>query len=341
MAQKSLENACATRIQSIWRGYLVRKRLNIDQERQRNLRRSTNQSNTLGARIRHSLDVLDMPGVSISQIVTSLNELHTVTRLSPECCELFVRESAISGLFVFITSCNRSVPHMDLIKFSLDIFINLAKYSKTVNQILQYNNSFQVLLNLLQAYHITNSSIFMNVCVLLLLLHRHGCLKEEIELATEPDKINSKLTTIHTALEKRRQAVKLQPRKLNILKKVVYNLEPEWQLSKKSNLIEISDSLNALEVLLAEMGMKPAPTASAMKSSSKKFLAKKDTSQTSGLVKKPSTSARKIEYKNELEEQSTTILMNDHNISVSNVTIRSVSSFFNEEPHLNSTRNHV
>ena len=112
----------------------------------------TVEQNTLGARIRNSLQILGYPSVSIQQIIIALIDLEKVTRLSPECCRQFTREGAHDILYAFMQNCNRSVPHMDLVKICLQIFINLAKYAETVCDVLSPHFSLAVLSNLIQSY---------------------------------------------------------------------------------------------------------------------------------------------------------------------------------------------
>lgn len=107
---------------------------------------------TLGARIRNSLSILSIQNITIQQIIYALTDLEKVTRLSPECCSLFTREGAPDILYTFMQNCNRSVPHMDLIKICLHIFTNLAKYKDTVCQVLEPEFSLVVLSNLIQSY---------------------------------------------------------------------------------------------------------------------------------------------------------------------------------------------
>ena len=49
------------------------------------------------------------------------------TRLSWRCCERLVEVNAVGVIYRLILSCNRSLPHMELIKFSVSILLNLAK----------------------------------------------------------------------------------------------------------------------------------------------------------------------------------------------------------------------
>ena len=141
---------------------------------------------------------------------------------------------------------------------------------------------------------------------------------------------------------------------------IIYALDPEWQLGKMARTIEFNDALNSLEVLIGELGMRHVLTTSSsavVTTSSTKRVAPRRDAQTPTCTHSSSqmgtrSSARRIEYSqttsatsssvhDTIVEHSTTIISNEHNSSVlSNITIRSVSGF-NEEPHLNSTRNHL
>jgi len=151
-------HTAAIKIQAYWRGYIIRKETNqiLNSIRGRLSiyvqSSSNNIEHTLGARIRKSLEILTYQSVTIPQIITALIDLEKVTRLSPECCLWFTREQAPDILYTFISNCNRSVPHMDLIKFCLRILINLAKYEKTVCAVLEPCQSLVVLTSLIQSY---------------------------------------------------------------------------------------------------------------------------------------------------------------------------------------------
>jgi abnormal spindle-like microcephaly-associated protein len=56
----------------------------------------------------------------------------TATRLSPECCERLVESGATQVIFSLIRSCNRSVPCMDVITFSIQILLNLSKVKQAI-----------------------------------------------------------------------------------------------------------------------------------------------------------------------------------------------------------------
>ena len=147
----------ATKIQAWWRGYVIRKETDQILRSIRGrlsvyIQSSKRMEFTLGARIRNSLSTLGCKNVTIPQVITALIDLEKVTRLSPECCLLFAKEGAPEILYDFMLNCNRSVPHMDLIKFCLHILINLAKYEKTCASVLEPVYSLVVLSNLIQSY---------------------------------------------------------------------------------------------------------------------------------------------------------------------------------------------
>lgn len=276
----------ATRIQACWRGYVVRKEtgliLNSIRDRLSMYIGASSLEHTLGMRIRNSLSILSYQNVSIQQIIMALIDLEKVTRLSPECCLLFTREGAPETLYTFMQNCNRSVPHMDLIKFCLQIFINLAKYSETVCQILEPQYSLVVLSTLIQSYQSSNPVIFMDVCILFILMSQSQPLAAHL---TNQENFVKKLQALHTVLE-RRHILKLKsagsssisssasttnnssatqnmgsntpvlfsiPKKGNV--SVKFTMSPDWSLSKKS-FIELPDQLSALEYVLNTLGIK-------------------------------------------------------------------------------------
>ena len=132
-------NQQATRIQACWRGYKTRKNSNFSLKIDDALNGIRNRLSvygerlsgghvlTLGARIRTAINTLSQP-CEIGRIIIALQDLDKVTRLSPECCLTFIREKAHGYLYSFIETCNRSIPHMDLVKYCLrvsEFYLNL------------------------------------------------------------------------------------------------------------------------------------------------------------------------------------------------------------------------
>jgi hypothetical protein len=232
---------------------------------------------TLGSRIRNSLRVLGYSGISIHQVMLALNDLDKVTRLSRECCEFFGAERAPDTLYAFINSCNRSVPHMDLVKLCIRILINLAKHKRTAQCVLEPANSLSVLISLLQAYSTSNPVIFMEVCILFIILAESESSDVAKQLAAQETNMK-KIQAVHALLERRanfRQrhtGVVQQQQQLGassvacgannstVAKKlaVSFTMAPEWSLNKKSALITLQDPLAALDHMLNSLNIKMA-----------------------------------------------------------------------------------
>jgi hypothetical protein len=301
-------NYAATLIQSLWRGYRTRKEINLVQLNNIRERLSIyiqrphlTSHMTLGFRIKRSLNVLEQKSPSIQQIITALMDLQVVTRLSKECCVQFANAGAISILYGFISRCNRSTPHMDLIKLCLEILINLSKCEHTCELVVNLDhrlnegnveivcsNALNMLIGLLQAYQSSNAQIFLNVCVLLVILGSNeklvvlrGVVLQQFYL--------KKLMQLYTTLE-RRTNFRSKNQRLSIMQPVtntqdllndtanssmsvatsstctatstagnaangfnqanfMFTLEPDWSLSKKL-YIQLTDPLGALHYLL-------------------------------------------------------------------------------------------
>jgi abnormal spindle-like microcephaly-associated protein len=205
-------SSAAVKIQALWRGHAQRKQtgpaLNSIRNRLSSIYMSRSaasaEANTLGARIRHALLILRHPCHPIQQIMLALTDLVKVTQLSPECCLFFTRQGAVATLYAFILNCNRSVPHIDLVKLCLHVLVNLAKYAATQADIIVAEaNAMDILVSLLQAYYVSNPVIFMNVCILLIILaEKYEETKRQIVSDTVFVK---KLEQIYAGLERRAQ----------------------------------------------------------------------------------------------------------------------------------------
>ena len=188
----------------------------------------------------------------------ALDDLVKVTRLSPECCRNIAQDGAPGILYQFIVRCNRSIPHMDLIKDCLKILTNLAKYSKTLVCVLKPHKSHSILVNLLETFQSSNPSIFMEVCVLFILLAQFRSLSEHL-LCNE--NFIKKLQTIYSTFERKASlkiGLTVSKSQLNstlnksyatnlctsstasyLSKKpasVAFTISPEWSLSKKQSI---------------------------------------------------------------------------------------------------------
>uniref|UniRef100_UPI003AAD236D abnormal spindle-like microcephaly-associated protein n=1 Tax=Centroberyx gerrardi TaxID=166262 RepID=UPI003AAD236D len=259
--------------QALWRGHRSR-RLNdnpkVENVRHR-LRKASSgirEEDKLCNKTSSALDYL-LRYKHFSYILEALKNLEIATRLSPECCERLVESGATLVIFTLIRCCNRSVPCMDVITYSIQILLNLSKYHKTIEAVYAVENSVETLLDLLQRYREKagdkvaekGGSIFTKACFLLALLlqDQHRAL-EVRKLPKALDRIRSiyrltarkhKMDAERTATKQKMNAsvngsflVQATPRK----SRPVPKFAPDWVL-RKDKLKDIVDPLRAIQMV--------------------------------------------------------------------------------------------
>ncbi|XP_039984243.1 abnormal spindle-like microcephaly-associated protein isoform X1 [Xiphias gladius] len=259
--------------QALWRGHRSR-RLNDNpkvvklRHRLREVSACVREEDRLCNKTSCALDYL-LRYKHFSYILEALKNLETATRLSPECCERLVESGATNIIFTLIRCCNRSVPCMDVITFSIQILLNLSKYHKTIEAVYSVENSVETLLDLLQRYREKagdkvaekGGGIFTKACFLLALLlqdkHRAA---EVMKLPKALDRIRSiyRLTARKQKMDAERTVIKQKinasingsfyvqatPRKSRPAPKFA----PDWVL-RKDKLKDIADPLRAIQMV--------------------------------------------------------------------------------------------
>ncbi|XP_029002056.1 abnormal spindle-like microcephaly-associated protein isoform X2 [Betta splendens] len=259
--------------QALWRGHRSR-RLNDNpkvvklRRRFRQVSASVREEDKLCNKTSSALDYL-LRYKQFSYILEALKNLDAATRLSPECCVRLVESGATDVIFTLIRCCNRSVPCMDVITFSIQILLNLSKYHKTIEAVYSVENSVETLLELLQRYREKagdkvaerGGSIFTKACFLLALLlqdkHRAA---EVMKMPKALDRIRSiyrltarkhKMDAERTVVRQKMNAslngsyfVPVTPRKPRPAPKFA----PDWVLGK-DKLKDIVDPLGAIQMV--------------------------------------------------------------------------------------------
>ncbi|XP_070765126.1 abnormal spindle-like microcephaly-associated protein [Enoplosus armatus] len=259
--------------QALWRGHRSR-RLNDNSKvvklrrRLRKVSAGIREEDKLGNKTSSALDYL-LRYKHFSYILEALKNLETATRLSPECCERLVESGATNIVFTLIRCCNRSVPCMDVITYSIQILLNLSKYHKTIEAVYSVENSVETLLDLLQRYREKagdkvaekGGSIFTKACFLLaLLLQDKRRAVEVMKLPKILDRIRSiyrltarkhKMDAERTVIKQKMNAsingsffIQATPRK----SRPVPKFAPDWVL-RKDKLKDIVDPLRAIQMV--------------------------------------------------------------------------------------------
>ncbi|NWT89096.1 ASPM protein, partial [Lanius ludovicianus] len=267
------------KFQALWRGYSWRKM--TDTAKTRALRHSlekanekSREENKLGNRTAIAIEHL-LKYKHLSYILAALKHLEVATRLSPLCCENMAQSRAIFSIFTLIRSCNRSVPCMDVIRYSVQVLLNVSKYERTTRAVYEAENSIDTLLDLLQMYRgkagdkvsEKGGSIFTKTCCLLAILSKDS--KRALEIRAMPRTVSCiqslyKLTARKHRLDAERTLVKQKTNTalggsssvpvtpLRI--KTVSRIKPDWVL-RKDNMQEVVDPLQAIVMVMDTLGI--------------------------------------------------------------------------------------
>jgi myosin heavy subunit len=128
-------DVAATKIQSLWRGFRVRKAIVDEKVEAARLKvieqaKKASPDQCLGNRTKSALIKL-LAYTNLSPLGHQLQSLEITTRLSPESCLTLSEPETIAVLVRVISECNRSVPHIALVNSALEVLINLAVFDQT------------------------------------------------------------------------------------------------------------------------------------------------------------------------------------------------------------------
>ncbi|KAM6396614.1 LOW QUALITY PROTEIN: abnormal spindle-like microcephaly-associated protein [Pluvialis apricaria] len=267
------------KFQALWRGYSWRK--NNDTAKTKALRHSlekanenSREENKLCNRTAIAIEYL-LKYKHLSYILAALKHLEVATRLSPLCCENMAQSRAIFTIFVLIRSCNRSVPCMDVIKYSIQVLLNVSKYERTTQAVYEVENSIDTLLDLLQMYRgkagdkisEKGGSIFTKTCCLLAILSKDSkraseirsipravtCIQSLYKLTARKHKMDAERTLVKQKTNPFLSGTSFVPvTPLRI--KTVSRIKPDWVL-RRDNMQEIVDPLQAIRMVVDTLGI--------------------------------------------------------------------------------------
>ncbi|XP_068842311.1 abnormal spindle-like microcephaly-associated protein isoform X2 [Capricornis sumatraensis] len=271
-------NKRIAKIQALWRGYSWRKKNDTSKtkairQRLQCVNREIREENKLYHRTVVALHHL-LTYKYLSTVLEALKHLEAVTRLSSICCEKMAQSGAISKVFVLIRSCNRSVPCMEVIRYAVQVLLNVAKYEKTTSAIYDVENCVDTLLELLQMYQEKSGdkvadksrSIFTKTCCLLAVLLKTTTRASDVQSRSKVvDRIYSlyKLTAhkhkVNTerilCKQKKNSSVSLSffP-ETPVRTRMVSRLKPDWVL-RRDNVEEIMTPLKAIQMVMDTLSL--------------------------------------------------------------------------------------
>ncbi|XP_037681033.1 abnormal spindle-like microcephaly-associated protein [Choloepus didactylus] len=271
-------NSGIIKIQALWRGYSWRKKNDCTKIKTIRLslqvvNREIREENKLYKRTALALHYL-LTYKHLSAILEALKHLEVVTRLSPLCCENMAQSGAISKIFVLIRSCNRSVPCMEVIRYAVQVLLNVAKYEKTTSAVYDVENCIDTLLELLQMYREKagdkvadkGGSIFTKTCCLLAVLLKTTNRASDVRSRSKVvDRIYSlyKLTAHKHKMNTERILYKQKKNssisipfipETPVRTRVVSRLKPDWVL-RRDKMEEITNPLQAIQMVMDTLGI--------------------------------------------------------------------------------------
>ena len=158
------------RLQALWRAKLVRKlrskkllsvaaRLTIANRRAR-----IDPKLRIGYKTKHALEVLQN-SKSLAGIMDAVKSLETSTRLSQLCCVLFTEAHAARILLDLIRSCNRSIPHVELVQCILLTLDNVCQYRTLVPSFADCNSA-EIFLDKMQMFRDKDGIFCLSISLL-------------------------------------------------------------------------------------------------------------------------------------------------------------------------------
>lgn len=123
--------------QGLVRGFLTRKHSNAEVRKsislikEAELRSRLDPSLRLGARMERALKLLQTSS-NLTEIMNIVCTLEMATRFSKECCEEFVLGKATEILVKLTPTCNKSLPHVELLYYIMCTLSNVSKHDSLV-----------------------------------------------------------------------------------------------------------------------------------------------------------------------------------------------------------------
>ncbi|KAG0249919.1 hypothetical protein DFQ27_009719 [Actinomortierella ambigua] len=194
-------------IQAWWRGYVVRREasatIRAARRRIEHANATAEEHMKLGNRTTMALDILLSSG-QLSSVLKACYHLDVVTRLSKNSCLRLVEHNVVNIIFRLIRSCNRSQPHMEVLKHALNIVENLSRDPDTIAPVFWAPEGMEILVDTVQAYR--ENEMVLGSAMTILLIHieanegRQRALKNR--MPAEIKKLRGVLTVLERKLDR-------------------------------------------------------------------------------------------------------------------------------------------
>eukprot|EP00934_Nitzschia_sp_Nitz4_P008780 Nitzschia sp. Nitz4//scaffold206_size41850//5431//13286//NITZ4_007417-RA/size41850-processed-gene-0.40-mRNA-1//1//CDS//3329541550//8770//frame0 len=226
-----------TRLQAVFRARMARRRRTkkVTAIAKRvvvaNRKSRENPKLRIGYKTRHALKILQTSR-SLAEIMDAVKSLETSTRLSPLCCVLFTEANAATILLDLIRSCNRSVPHVELVQCILLTLDNVAEHKNLVRSFADCSSA-EIFLDKMQMFRDKDGIFCLSV-------HLLGCIAKDNPMVEE-------YCAMHEHLKRLKALHQLSLRRA---KPNAPHKRPESRLTKRSHF-DRNRSIRALGSLVS------------------------------------------------------------------------------------------
>jgi abnormal spindle-like microcephaly-associated protein len=186
----------------------------------------------LGNRTASALEAL-LGSTKLAVVMRACQTLEVATRLSSVCCENFARGGAAPVLYSMIRSCNRSEPHLMLLKHALSTLRHVSREPRLVAYVSEPAEAVEVLVDLLQMFRDKEQTFLLAVSVLGLVCKYKAktIAKREEWMCADVEKrlqsIAQLLTRKHEIEQKRKHGLaKQKSRPIALLQKLLAGIPP-------------------------------------------------------------------------------------------------------------------
>ncbi|KAF9969284.1 hypothetical protein BGZ73_008457 [Actinomortierella ambigua] len=194
-------------IQACWRGYVVRREasamMKAVRKRMEHANATAEEHMKLGNRTTMALDILLSSG-QLSSVLKACYHLDVVTRLSKNSCLRLVEHNVVNIIFRLIKSCNRSQPHMEVLKHALNIIENLSRDPDTIAPVFWAPEGMEILVDTVQAYRENDMVLESAMTILLIHLEANEGRRMALQrrMPAEIKKLRGVLTVLERKLER-------------------------------------------------------------------------------------------------------------------------------------------
>lgn len=169
-------------LQSHIRGYRVRETyrriaLNSSKTSSTHIEDKRDPNLALGSRTSAALTLLET-SYDLAEIMNAIKTLEMSTRFSYTCCEAVVNKGSTNILFRLIRFCNRSSPHIDLLKYVLKTLMNISKHANLVDGVV-CDRAVEILLDTIQMFRDKDKVLCLASSLLLMIVSKKNeCILE-------------------------------------------------------------------------------------------------------------------------------------------------------------------